>query len=160
LKEIKKIYLLRHAKSSNRQGLEDIDRPLNETGYTEAYTIANKLLESDEAPEIIISSPAVRAYSTALIFGRVLYVSVIIDQRLYEIPVKELENVITNMNNDYKSVMLVGHNPSFSQLAASLNSGIEHIPTTGIIRFDFEIDSWEKFSFVNPHTGIFLYPGN
>ena len=68
---MKTLYLIRHAKSEqNFAGLADIDRPLNERGYVDASKMSLMLKEKKLIPNAIISSPAVRAISTALIFAR------------------------------------------------------------------------------------------
>ncbi|HET6990083.1 MAG TPA: histidine phosphatase family protein, partial [Bacteroidia bacterium] len=74
---MKTLYLVRHAKSSwNIPGLGDIDRPLNERGYSDAHEMAKRIRKkmhanNQSAPgEILVSSPAIRAVSTTLIFAR------------------------------------------------------------------------------------------
>ena len=68
---MKTLYLIRHAKSDRSIGeLSDIDRPLNQRGYNDAHKMSLILKDKKIIPDLIISSPAIRALSTALIFCR------------------------------------------------------------------------------------------
>ncbi|HBF20268.1 MAG TPA: histidine phosphatase family protein, partial [Cryomorphaceae bacterium] len=68
---MKKLYLVRHAKSSwKEEGVHDMDRPLKGRGVRDAYNTSQWLREQGDRPEFIISSPATRALHTALIFSR------------------------------------------------------------------------------------------
>ena len=70
---MKKLYLVRHAKSSwKEEGITDFDRPLKGRGIRDAHTTAQWLQKQEEAPELMISSPATRAMHTALIFAQEL----------------------------------------------------------------------------------------
>ena len=70
---MKTLYLARHAKSDwGNEVLKDIDRPLNNRGYSDAYIQSVKFSTDQKHPDLIISSPAVRAFTTAGIFSRTL----------------------------------------------------------------------------------------
>jgi len=82
---MKRLYLLRHAKSSWKDlTLSDFDRPLNKRGKRDAPLIAKKLKEKGIRPDIIISSPAKRARKTAKIFAKTLHVALKTEEKLYE----------------------------------------------------------------------------
>lgn len=160
--DFKTLYLLRHAKAVKLPGISgDIDRPLHEIGYEEAYRIAAGLFSAGEVPELIISSPAVRAISTALIFQRSLHLSdekVKIMERIYEASLHDIYEIVSGLDDKYSSVMLVGHNPAFSLLAAKMDPAISHIPTSGVVRFDFEVEKWRHSSYINAEMRLFRYP--
>ncbi|MES2131118.1 MAG: histidine phosphatase family protein [Bacteroidota bacterium] len=107
---MKKLFLVRHAKSDwNNAALQDIERPLNERGYSAAHFMSQRLQVS---PDLMITSPAIRAASTALIFAKHLNYNsnnIIIKQELYDTNVKEYLSVIKKMDNACHSVMLFGH---------------------------------------------------
>jgi phosphohistidine phosphatase len=68
---MKKIFLIRHAKSDwGHESLADIDRPLNQRGYDEAYLASSLLKKKNFIPDLLISSSATRAISTCFIFSR------------------------------------------------------------------------------------------
>jgi len=139
------LILVRHAKSSRKfTGIDDIDRPLNGTGYEEGLAIAQLLRSKKHIPDVIISSVAVRAYSTALIFSKVLKseIEFMTEPMLYEISTHDLLDFIHQLDSKHSSVMLVGHNPSFSAIAEQFNPDYYHVPTAGVVRFVFESDAW------------------
>ena len=156
------LYLVRHAKAQKGgPGITDIDRQLHDIGILEAYEMANALHDQLEIPRLIISSNAARAISTALIFQRVLHVpaqNLQITERLYEIDVNDLYEMVAELDDRYHSVMLVGHNPSFTEFASKMESTGMHMPTGGVILFDFEVEKWKHSSYINAEKKLFVYP--
>ncbi len=156
------LYLVRHAKAAKLgTTIEDVDRPLHEDGVVEAYEMAVKLFGTTDVPQLIISSPAARAICTALIFQRVLHVpnnKVIINEKLYEIDLNELYELVAELDDKYHSIMLFGHNPSFTQLASKLEPSIIHMPTASVVRFDFEVEKWRHSSYINAEKKLFIHP--
>jgi phosphohistidine phosphatase len=156
------LYLVRHAKALKGTPLmSDIDRTLHETGVVEAYDIAHEMFKRHEAPQIIISSTASRAIGTALIFQRVLNVPdqmLQLSGKLYAIDHNDLYEFVASLDDRYHSVMLVGHNPSFSWLASKMDPSIIHMPTASAIKFEFEVEKWRHSSYINAHQKMFLFP--
>ena len=159
---MKTLYLVRHAKAlKGIQGIEDIDRPLHEIGIIESYQVASDLMTKAEFPECIVSSPAARAISTALIFQRVLRIAderTYINSRLYEADLNDLFEIVAGLDDRYQSAMLFGHNPAFTQYAAKMDSSVSHVSTAGVIRFDFEVVKWRHCSYINAEKKLFLVP--
>src|SRR5258708_1357980 len=121
---MKTLYLVRHAKSGKDwPNLPDFDRPLNEKGYQDSHLIGEKLFEkkipADKYPSLFfISSPAIRALTTALIIARSIKYSeenIILKRELYDSTVEELLEIISQADNQANSLMLFGHNPTFSE---------------------------------------------
>jgi phosphohistidine phosphatase len=144
---MKTLYLVRHAKSSwDDITLDDIDRPLKAIGVSDAYLIASKLKDQNIIPELIISSPATRALSTAIIFARVLNYplnKISIREEVYESSPEEISNVL-NEQPLPSSIMIFGHDPSLSQLYNRLSgNSIEKIPTCGVATIIFEDAHWK-----------------
>lgn len=156
------LYLLRHAKAIKGTPLmSDIDRTLHEAGVAEAYNIAQKMFQRHEAPEFMISSTASRALSTALIFQRVLNLpdpKLQLSRKLYAIDHNDLYEFVAGLDDRYQSVMLVGHNPSFSWLASRMDPSIIHMPTASVVKFEFEVEKWRHSSYINAHQKMFLFP--
>lgn len=145
---MKTLWLIRHAKSSwGIDTLSDIDRPLNERGYTDAHEMA-KRMKSKINNGLIVSSPAIRALSTGLIFSRHLGIDVsdiVVRQALYESGTDQYLSVIGSLPDNQKEVMLFGHNPIISDTANLLaGATIEEMPTAGIIGIAFNAQSWKK----------------
>lgn len=157
---MKELIFVRHAKSDwGNEFLKDIDRPLSERGYGDAYIMADWCLKNKKQPACIVSSTAVRALSTALIFARTFEMDirrVKLDPRIYESPVNRLINVIREQEDAYASIMLFGHNPSFTNISNELNGEtfFDNVPTCGIVSFTFEAEQWSE---VGPHKGKLNY---
>lgn len=158
----RKLYLVRHAKAAKMDSaIEDIDRPLHETGIAEAYEIASQLFKSSDIPQLIISSSATRAISTALIYQRVLQVpfdKIRITDKLYEIDINDLFEFVSDLDDRFHSIMLFGHNPSFTSFSAKMEHSIIHMPTGSVVKFEFEVEKWRHTSYINAEKKLFIYP--
>src|SRR2546423_6386227 len=111
---MKTLFLLRHAKSSWKdESLPDFERPLNRRGKEASEQIGRYMKKELIAPELILSSPAVRARETVERVSKAakLNVEVRFDQRIYEAGGLRLLEVVSQIENERKTVLLVGHNP-------------------------------------------------
>lgn len=143
---MKQLFLIRHAKSDwTNPDLKDIERFLNERGYSNANMMAAKF---NYKPDLIITSPAIRAISTALIFARHLnYISnkICIKQELYESSVKDYLSVINSIDNNFNTVLLFAHNPTISDVAQHLTQALPmEMPTCAIAGINFDVTDWKK----------------
>lgn len=145
------LYLVRHAKSSwENPDLSDFDRPLNERGRKDAPRMGKRLKEREIVPDLMLSSPAKRAITTCKEIATILSYDVSRiknDPRIYHANEEELFNVLSELNDTQKNVMLFGHNPAFTNLANTLfNEHILNIPTCGIVGGVLKIKSWKEIS--------------
>ena len=142
----KKLYILRHAKSSWKDfSISDFDRPLNKRGKQDAPLMAEQMAKKGIHPNIILSSPAKRAKATAQHFSEKLHTDIVYNNDIYEASAATLKEIIKEAFNLYDEIMLVGHNPSVTMLSNSLSSHqIDNMPTAGIVGFEFDVDSVEK----------------
>src|SRR5689334_19829677 len=111
---MKTLYVMRHAKSSWAQmDLDDFDRPLNDRGLKTAPFMGTVMRENGYMPDVIISSPAVRASSTARLVKAAANIAseLQFDKRIYEASSQSLNEVAASIDDKYNSAMLVGHNP-------------------------------------------------
>ena len=150
------LLLIRHAKSSwGNPGLRDFDRPLNERGLHDAPKMAKFLSNQGLKPELIVSSPAKRALTTALFFAEAFNINPAEVQRepqIYEALPQEILKIISALPSELKSVALFGHNPTFTEVAnqfASESNFIENVPTCGVVMINSSADRWSA-----------LYEGN
>jgi phosphohistidine phosphatase len=145
---MKTLFLVRHAKSSwDDTALPDKDRPLDARGKRDAPTIGERLARRDVKPDLIVSSPARRALTTAEIIARKLdykLKDIVVDDRLYASAVDDLLNVIHRLGDKQERVMLFGHNPELTELAHRLSSEITHMPTCAVAEFTFNAKSWSN----------------
>jgi len=141
---VKTLVLVRHAKSSwDEPDLEDEERPLNERGEHDAPRMAKRLAGTGIRPDVILSSTARRARTTAEIFGEELGVDVEADQRLYGASPATIVAVVAERGVD--SVLVVAHDPGLSVLAGRFAAEIVHMPTCAVATFTWadDIDSWD-----------------
>lgn len=161
---MKQITFLRHAKSDwAYKDLKDIDRPLNERGYTDAYEGSLLFFEQKILPDKIYVSPATRALSTALIFARTMHYPMQqfqLDVRLYETDVEFLLRFIQSQNERDQHLMLVGHNPATTDVCnAFLKSGsIDEVPTCGLFSLSFDCKTWKSIAFESAEIKYYQYP--
>ena len=118
---MKTLYLLRHAKSSwNDSSLRDFDRPLNERGRADAPVIGKHLASEDLSDPLLICSPALRTRETAQIVLRNanLHVEPRFDDRIYEASLRDLLQVVSEIDDARETLILIGHNPGLEELLA------------------------------------------
>ena len=160
---MKNLFLTRHAKSSwSNPGLADIDRPLNERGKKAAPFMGKLIVDKGEKPELLISSPANRALSTARAFGEVMGLvenDIIVNRAIYSAGAQQLLELVQNQDDLHKSIMLFGHNPTFTSFVNMLTgSNIMNVVTCGVVRIDFEYSSWTDIDFGSGRLVYYEYP--
>jgi len=159
---MKTLFLIRHAKSSwGDTALPDKDRPLNDRGRRDAPKIGERLAKRDVKPDLILSSPAMRALKTAEIIAKKLDYrrkDIVVDDRLYAVGADDLLDVIRKLGDKLERVMLFGHNPELTELAHRLSSKITHMPTCAVAEFAFDAKSWSKIGKVKPAKAALDYP--
>ncbi len=148
---MKTLYLVRHAKSSWKfPELDDFERPLNKRGKRDAPAMGRLLKDKDIMPDIIISSPAVRASMTTKIISDILSYPlsrVKYSDEIYEADTTSLLRVVSRVDDKFNSTMLIGHNPGMTYFANMLASArIDNIPTCGIFCTELDISSWQEIS--------------
>ncbi|GGI57288.1 SixA phosphatase family protein [Winogradskyella haliclonae] len=148
---IKKIIFVRHAKSSWKYNVSDINRPLKKRGIDDAGIISQEFKKLDLTIDFIYSSPANRALSTCKIFQKCLNhpdSMFNITEDLYDFSGERVLEFIKSINNELNSVMLFGHNYAFTSLVNILGDRIiDNLPTSGLVIIDFDITSWEYVKF-------------
>jgi len=159
---MKTLFLIRHAKSSwDDAALADKDRPLNDRGKRDAPKVGERLAKAGAKPDLILSSPAKRALTTAqIIAGKLDYKrkNIVVDDRLYAVEADVLLDVIRALDDEAECVMLFGHNPELTELAHRLSSEISRMPTCAVAEFSFDVKSWSRIGKVKPSTAAVSYP--
>jgi phosphohistidine phosphatase len=162
---MKTIYLVRHAKSDKGNPLlKDIDRPLNDRGYSDAYFMSSLMVKERHAPDILLSSPAIRAYSTALVFLKKFGFgteNLILHDGLYEEDTRNYADAIKSLPDKYDSVMLFAHNPTITEAANAFSEQpVNDFPTCGICCISFDIKKWKEISEKKGRQKFFYSPKN
>lgn len=159
----KKLIFIRHAKSDWSFQVSDFDRPLNEIGFLEAPMMAKWLALSSSIPQLLVSSPAKRALTTAQIFAEALHFpsrEILTDIKLYNANSPTILSVIEVLSNELESVAIFGHNPGISEIVNYLiGSETFDFPTCGIAIIQFkQANSWEEISGGTGTCTNFIYP--
>ena len=161
---MKRLILVRHAKSSwANPGQDDIDRPLNERGLRNAPNMARRLRERGQVPALAISSPARRALTTAQLMAAELGIAgadIRVEPSLYEASVEIWLRVIATLPAGVGSVLMVGHNPTLTELANQLCHALHigNVPTCGVLCLDYDARSWKSVPDSQPGEWSFDYP--
>ena len=160
---MKSIYLNRHAKSSwSNPELSDFDRPLNSRGKNDLPFMGELLSEKIKSPQLIYSSPANRAITTAQAIGKYLGYdekNIISDMIIYDAVVADLMKIITSTTDEFDIIMLFGHNPTFTMISNYLSDkNILNIPTCGFVQIDFDVNLWNEIAGNTGKLVLFEYP--
>jgi phosphohistidine phosphatase len=145
----KTLLILRHAKSSwEFAELSDHDRPLNSRGKRDAPRIGRKLLKEGLIPQLIISSPAVRAYATAEKVANACGYDgeITVEPSLYGSGYTEYLKVLKIQNDQYDVIMLVGHNPHSEQLLEKLTGNMIPMPTCSVAHVSLYVRRWKEIN--------------
>jgi phosphohistidine phosphatase len=144
----KKLILFRHAKSDWDSGaVSDHARPLASRGVESARVMGKFLMSAGEVPEQVLCSTAVRAVATVQLAAKAGGWIIPIDFRdsLYLPDTGSVIEEIRKAPDRLSSLMLVGHEPTWSELLSELIGGGEiRFPTAAMARVNFDTDRWEK----------------
>lgn len=160
---MKKVYIIRHAKSSwSDLSLDDFDRPLKKRGKEDIKVISKWLKKRGIKPDIVISSPAKRAKKTLKTLEEILNIDkdvIKFDKGIYEAHVQYLVDMLSKLDDRYGSVFIIGHNPSLNELAEHLSDTIiTNIPTSGVVAIELDIDKWNEIKNKKGKILFFIYP--
>ena len=157
---MKKLYLIRHAKSSWDQPLSDHDRPLSSRGFNDADLISKELSKREIKVDHVFSSTANRAKTTSMIIAETLKIAPKnIDYlgELYDFNGSTVIDTIKKVSDDHKSIIVFGHNPAFTVAANTLGSQyFTNIPTCGVVCIEFDCDKWSNIE--DGKTVFYLFP--
>jgi len=160
---MKTLLLCRHAKSSwDDPDLTDFERPLNNRGRRDGRVMGKILRDRGIVPDLILTSPANRAMTTArMIAGALEYPldSIVVAERIYEAHPGDLIDVAASIDDDVASAMIVGHNPGLTEVASLLCAAdVGSIPTSGIVCLEFPVGSWRELRATKGTLVFFEYP--
>ena len=160
---MKVLYLVRHAKSSwDDPDLEDIARPLNGRGKSDAQAMGEKLLRQGIKPEILVSSPAKRTRSTAKSLAKKIGFpkeNIRIADELYHGNMNQILEFLRGTPKETGSVMIFSHNPILTEFANALcGVNIYNIPTCGVVAIEFDIREWALLEYNKGKLVFFDYP--
>lgn len=159
----KELIIMRHAKSDwHSENISDFDRPLNKRGLLDVPRMAEWMASQNIAPDLLISSPALRARQTTSEVASRLQIddsSIIYDKRMYLAGVDTLLAIIGEIDNTHTTVMLVGHNPGLETLATGLSRDqLPAAPDGGLMTTAnvIQLRTQEAWDALTPHGSEFL----
>lgn len=146
---MKKLIFVRHGRAEESTSMiPDYERSLTTKGKNISEQMALILKKKENIPAVLVTSPAFRAYETAIIFARVLECDpdkVILKDSLYShATLKSFAEIVEEISDDINAAIFFGHNPSFTELPDRLSkSGIDFMPKTGIVCISFKTETWK-----------------
>lgn len=159
---MKVVYLIRHAKSDWNINLKDFERPLNKRGKKDAPFMGSKLNELNPQLDLILSSPAKRALTTAKEISKAVnynFNKVSFDETICHSPFNNLNNIINSLDNTINNIALVGHNPGLTNFSNYLsNNYIDNIVTCGIVKIELDINNWNEIIEGIGTKVFYIYP--
>jgi phosphohistidine phosphatase SixA len=123
-----RLYLVRHAQAA--PGQPDELRPLTREGREQARALGERLRDEEARPDAVVTSPLLRARETGGELARVLEVEAEPDERLS--PGASVEDVRAAVEGRGERVIVVGHQPDCSQIAAALTGSEPAFPPAGL----------------------------
>lgn len=145
---MKTLYLVRHAKSAWEFNLEDHERPLNERGLHDAPLVARNIKDEIRIPDKIMSSDAVRAKTTAMLYLKEFEIDqsvLILDPKLYDFNGREVEKIVRGTSDDVNCLMIFGHNNAMTSLVNRWGDlEIENVSTAALTELVFKQKNWAE----------------
>ena len=160
---MKALLLVRHAKSSWKNAEStDRNRPLNDRGKRDAPYMGKLLSERGVKPDVLISSPADRALTTARFMAREMKyraADIVISESLYMGTLEDMLDLVQRSDGAHRTVMVVSHNPAITLFSNFLSGdNIEKIPTCGIVFLEFDTNDWKDIDRGSGRVKFYEYP--
>lgn len=144
----KTLYLLRHADASEKTSSGvDRERVLSQKGIKEAQQIAAFLERNTFNPDAIFCSAAARTRQTLMLISEKLpntRTKIFFSDELYEAGHDDLHSAICGISDLYNTVMIIGHNPAISSVAAHVVDASVSMHTCGLAKIELKISSWQE----------------
>lgn len=139
---MKRLYLIRHAKSSwSQPGLDDFHRPLNQRGKKNAVAMAKRLAAAGIRPDLIVASPALRTQTTARFMAEGTGYNtdaIQFDDNLYLGSFSFHCQLLATLLQQAEVLFLVGHNGTITELAEHFSGRVlGNVPTCGIVALEY-----------------------
>ena len=157
---MKRLILIRHAKSSWQAPLRDFDRPLMKNGILDAHLVSTNIINHLPKTFLLWSSSAKRAAETALIFAQNISFpieSIHFKDELYTFDDRKLEKIVKSCPNNYDNLILFGHNEAVTNFVNKFgNIFIDNVSTSGFVSLAFETNDWNNLE--NGKTLKVIFP--
>jgi phosphohistidine phosphatase len=144
---MKSVLVLRHAKSSwKHPDLTDHERPLNKRGKHDAPSMGRLLKREHLIPDIIISSTAIRARTTAQAVAKAsgYKAEITFNRSLYAAGPQAYIDALHDLSDENVRVLMTGHNPGLEELVELLTGEIHLMPTCSLAHLKFRVEKWSE----------------
>ncbi|MDX1564332.1 MAG: histidine phosphatase family protein [Phycisphaeraceae bacterium] len=140
------LMLMRHAKSSWQEEMDDHLRPLNARGRRDAPRMGRLLAEENLVPDVIVASTAMRARETATLLAEASGFEgpLTFFEDLYHAEPQTLSAVAAQQNDQNTRQLIVAHNPGLEEWVGQLSERWERFPTAALAVFEMPIDRWRQ----------------
>lgn len=162
---MKRVILVRHAKSEPYGYDDDFNRDLVDRGIQDAEKISSRLKQDGIIADLVIASPAERAMHTASIYCRNLFYPLALIRQesiLYSgLTTLDFVELLHQISDDVQTVLVFGHNPTVHQLAYNLVTNFcAEMPTCSTVAVDFELEKWSEVSAREGKVAFHYVPKN
>ncbi len=150
---MKYLTLVRHASAVHDSSYRDIERPLREKGLGKVKFIAEQCNERGYRPDLLVSSPAARAFETAALYAEesgcgITRDSILLDENLYMPSPGDILDCARGLDNAFSDVFIFSHNNGISWAAQEFCGDRSILmPTGSVVRIQFNIDLWRDVIF-------------
>lgn len=160
---MKTLYLARHGKSSlGDPEAADHERMLLPTGISNTKKIQNYIRKKEITFDLIISSYAIRALETAKLLAEAAGYplnAIKIDHRIYDAVEDVIYDIMAELDDHKKNVLIVGHNPTLTQFAnIYLRPRIDNLSTSGFVCIEFDADAWTEIPLIKGKVRFVITP--
>jgi len=161
---MKTVYIVRHGKTVPASAnVADADRLLTDTGVARTCKIAQFIAESKPVIDQIITSPAERAFATALIIADKLGIpakKIVSDEKLFTGDDSDMFDLLHDLDDSINNVMIVGHNPVITLFANHFaDPKLESLPTTGVVSVHLDTEKWADLKRAKVIQNFTVWPG-
>lgn len=155
------LLLMRHGKSDRSEDKSDLERPLTKRGWDDASLIGRMLVEAKLIPGLVLTSPAVRAWTTAkLVAGAGGFPGEPVKvESLYGASAGNYLAVIHGQDDRLGTLLLIGHNPTLEDLLATLCGPCRcPLPTATVACLDTDLEHWSDLAPQSCHLRWLITP--
>lgn len=160
---MKRVIIIRHAKSVPYGYDDDFNRDLTERGIEDADKISKRIKELGIVPDLVIASPAVRTMHTASIFCKNLgydFKTIRQESSFYGgVTTQRFVDLLQQLSEDVQTVFIFGHNPTVYYLVYNL---VKHftsdMPTCSTVALNFSVEKWTQIEARKGNVAFQLTP--
>jgi phosphohistidine phosphatase len=158
---MKSLIVLRHGKAESPGSVADFDRSLAGRGTREAVRVGEVLVERDLMPDLIVTSTANRAATTAHLVAEGCNYSgeIVASDKLYLPTQSNILTTVRDIPEQHSRVVIVGHNPGFGMFAMKFGNNVDQFPTCAWAHIGFDVEFWGEVTETSKSEGLdFWYP--